>query len=38
MTGNDSQDIVIIGKFVLFCVYLVFPFVVMHRLKQIAKK
>ncbi len=38
LTGNDATDIVIIGKFVLFCVYLIFPFIVCHRLKQIAKK
>jgi len=38
MTGNDAEDTVTVAKFVIFCVYLVFPFVVMHRLKQIAKK
>ena len=38
LTGDDAVDIVTIGKFVLFCVYLIFPFIVCHRLKQIAKK
>ncbi len=35
MSGNDLQDIATLGHFVLFVVYLFFPFIVCSRLKKI---